>query len=141
MPYRTVEHTADVGLEIESESAQALFAEAAEAFRALTAGATEGAPVAHHHEMTLTAPDLAGLLVVWLNELLFLWDARGHAVRQIAALTITTAPTPRLEAVVALDFVPAGAGLGDDIKGVTYHDLRLERRADGVFFARILFDV
>ena len=77
MAWRPLEHTADVGLEVEAASLDALFADAA---AGLCDTITDRARVEprRHRVTRLAAPALDLLLVEWLDELLFRLDAHGE---------------------------------------------------------------
>ena len=142
----SLEHTADVGIEVHAPSLPALFDRAAHGALALVAGADEAggaepAPEARaadgevEERLVLEADDVAGLLALWLRELLFHHEVRRQAYR---SATFERLDATRLDAVVRLgrDHRPAVR----EIKGVTYHGLVAEPR-DGGWFARVIFDV
>ncbi len=70
MPYTLHEHTADVRLEITSESFSGLFSESVRAMNAVEG--PEPSPEAVLRPFSVDAPDRVGLLVDFLNELLSL---------------------------------------------------------------------
>ncbi len=89
LPWRELEHTADVGLEVRAETLEDLVAESARAFYALLFGAEARSDAS----VAVRAPDVASvavrrievealdaveLFVSWLNELLFLLEVRGE---------------------------------------------------------------
>lgn len=71
--HELIEHTADVGLRVWAPNLEELFAEAAVALIA-TMGAAEGDPVTQRVEVEST--DVEGLLVDWLSEVLYLFEAK-----------------------------------------------------------------
>jgi SHS2 domain-containing protein len=135
--HRVFDHTADVGLEMWGESAPALFKEAAKALFSLiveqhSAGAVK--QVAIH----LGADNQAELFLVWLKELLFLFDTK-HLVFyrfEIEKLTAT-----QLKAHVfgeALD--PSKHRLGREVKAVTRHGFEFKASKKGCV-ARVILDI
>ena len=137
MTVRTFDHTADIGLEVEAASLPALFAEAARGLRDQIVAAEDVVAEGPAVELRVTASDLAGLLVAWLGELLFRWDAREELFASFPALSIEN---DELVAQAELARLRAGAELLADIKAVTYHALSLETRGDG-WFARVVLDI
>jgi SHS2 domain-containing protein len=71
LEFRTVEHTADIGIEVEADSLEELFeGVAAGMFSIVVDPGTVEADISR--EITLEAADLGELMFTWLNELLFL---------------------------------------------------------------------
>jgi SHS2 domain-containing protein len=125
------EHTSELELWIEAESAEDVFTEALGAVAELMEGGSGGA--AARHEIAVSAPDRATLLAEWLNELVFLAETQGFVPGSIEAISIGDR---ELEARVAGD---RGAPR-PLVKAVTYHRLKLEKH-NGTWRARVIFDV
>ncbi len=132
-PFREIEHTADWALEVWAPTLAQLFVEAARGMQSL-AGAQAGSGDARELRLVLSALDAEGLLVAWLQELLFYTEADGLVFDafEIEALTET-----RLLARVSGR--PAGR-LDKAIKAVTYHNLAIRPTLDG-FRVTLVFDV
>ena len=137
MPYRTIDHTADIGVAVQADSVETLFAEAARALSELIFGqraftATETVTVA------VEGSDWPDLMINWLRELLFLWNGKHLIVgpvriRQIAPFS--------LEAAVRVDQSPCDPhDILSDIKAVTYHAIKVGKTASG-WQARVIFDI
>jgi SHS2 domain-containing protein len=132
MPYEEIEHTADWAFRVRGASREQLFAEAAEALYAMgdiRTGELEGSKILH-----LRAGDPEGLLILWLNELLFLLDQERLALREIRIERLTDT---ELQASGRLAAVRA---LGEDIKAATYSGLRIAE-SDGEWSTEIVLDV
>ena len=115
--YRWVEHTAELGLELEAGSDEQLFADALAAFAELVEGGARGEPARHRVE--LEGRTRADLLVAWLEELLFLADAEAFVPERVEELELGERT---LRAAVA-----GRAGSPRPlVKAVTYHDLQFE---------------
>lgn len=138
-----IDHTADVGIEIEAGSRAELFDRAARGTVALLEG-REGAPpdtpaeedrAAGRRRLELRAdgPDL--LLVRWLREILYVYEVEGLAYREA---TFETLEDDGLRADVRLR--PRSEAPELELKGVTYHGLEVGRRG-GEWYARVIFDV
>lgn len=136
-PYRDLEHTADVGVEVEGGSAAEALARLVLAETALLAG---GAAVEPEREerLSVRGGDLVAIAVTVLRELLF-----RFATERVLAATcdvVTLDPRAGVELVVGLGrFDAERHAEGHDLKAVTWHGARLEPR-DGRWVGRILFD-
>lgn len=148
--WRTIEHTADLAVELEASSPEELFLAAADALigvlrgeEAASAGpeadsASAEQPVSEWRALSLEASDREALLVDWLRELLYLTtmtEPLFFAKGEIHALSET-----RIEARAAFTGATGLESVERELKGVTYHDLQLRRRGDS-WYARIVFDV
>lgn len=150
---REVEHTADLGIEVEADSLEALFGRAAAGMMALVRDegpGTAGAPAADADaidsggraiELEVAGEDVSGLLVRWLRELLYLQEVDGFVYggadfEQLDASSLRAWVRPQ----------PAPAPQIRELKGVTYHGLEVERTRDveGTargWRARVIFDI
>ena len=137
MAYRTFEHTADIGLAIEADDLPSLFSEAARAFRELSVADGDLVPQERWEALEASASDREGLLVAWLEELLFLWDARGEMIVELRDLEVDER---RATARGRVARATPDAALDTVVKAVTYHGLRVEPRAGG-WQARVVLDV
>jgi SHS2 domain-containing protein len=139
--YRLVDHTGDVAVDVEAATLDALFEEAAVAFADIVCDAATLRPGALE-PLALSAPTPDLLLVAWLDELLFQFDARDRLVAASRVrITGDDAGGYRLEGAVAFDaFDPARHAIKVLIKAVTYHALAVEPCAGG-WRARVVFDV
>ncbi|MDQ3943487.1 MAG: archease [Actinomycetota bacterium] len=136
---RMLDHTADVGFEIEAPTLEALFDEAR---RALLMTMFECPPERGEEErpVRLPAPDLETLLVRWINELVYLVQSDGF-VPVRADIRISGEEGLSLEALLAgapLDL--EGYGWQGEIKSATFHGLDVVRRSEG-WHARVILDV
>ena len=141
MSYRFTSHTADVAVELRAASREALFAEALVAF---TDTITDPAAVApeEEHELAVEADDLPGLMVEWLGELVYRFDVDGLLFRE-AEVRIEEAPAGRFRLAARARGEPYDGDrhpLEVQVKGVTYHELRVEE-ADGGWVGRVVFDI
>lgn len=137
---KPMDHTADVGLEIEAHDLPELFRRGA---RGLSWLILEERPDAadEEREVRVSAPDLAGLFRQWLRELLFWHESDGYSVSGIEIRSLEAGEDDG-EAVLDAG-VRGGLDPGTpvrEIKGVTLHGLAVERR-NGGWYARVIFDV
>ena len=131
------EHTADLGLRIWSPSLDALFAEAGEClFAAIVEDLADVRPeIAQAFEIAGTDRDY--LLFDWLRELLYRFDA-DHMVYSRFDVRVrddgltATARGERLD--------PERHVLNHEVKAITYHNLKVEKTADG-WLAEVIVDI
>jgi len=149
VPYEEVPHRADWALRARGRTLAGLFVNAARGMYALMAEQLPAeAPLALTVEVEAASAE--GLLVAWLNELLYHTEREGAVFTRFrveelavpgtdeAGGRAASAAPARLRARVGGD--RAGAGLRKYVKAATYHDLAIERR-DGLYEAQVVFDV
>jgi SHS2 domain-containing protein len=136
-PYRLIEHTADLGMEIRGKDPVDLFEKAAWSFFDIMIRSRN----ADHHEeriISLQAPDQEALLVAWLGELLYLFETGPLVLDQFIIQSLT--PTS-LQALVRGDPLdPRKHHLRLAVKAVTYHQLRIWEE-QGIWKAKVFFDL
>lgn len=115
--YRFVPHTAELELELESETAEGVFQDALHAFAELL-GTADGEEL--ERQVSVDATDRALLLAGWLDELLFLAETEG-LVPERAELELEDS---RLRA----DVHGRRGAPRPLVKAVTLHRLDLRRR-------------
>jgi SHS2 domain-containing protein len=132
-------HTADVGARVSGRTLRQLFEHAALALLDL-AGDRAAVRPRRRVAIAVEGASLEDLLVRWLSEILFLQETRGFRVH-----------AGRVDRLDQRRLRLAGAALGEpfdagrhrpwrEVKAVTYHLLRLVRRA-GRWSVPIIFDV
>jgi SHS2 domain-containing protein len=141
--WSTIEHTADLGMEIEADSLERLFEAGAHGLAGVLVGSEAGTlarderAVETWRHLTLEAPDREALLVDWLRELLHIQEAEGLL---LAAAEMVELLDTKLVARAGFTRPRAPDGVERELKGVTYHDLEVSRRAGG-WYARVIFDL
>ncbi|GAB4529566.1 MAG: hypothetical protein Fur0018_16270 [Anaerolineales bacterium] len=134
--YREIEHTADWALEVWAPDIASLLRTAAAGMYALAGARAADAPHITRQVM-LTAPDAEGLLVVFLEELLYL-AAEEHWIFEPLDVQVDIRPDD-LHLVARLHGAPLAA-LKKEIKAVTWHNLCVRRSARGLE-TTLVFDV
>jgi SHS2 domain-containing protein len=129
--YRFIDHTAELGLELEAESEEEIFAEALSALAELIACGGEGD--AAPHEIELTAPDRAVLLADWLEELVFLAETEGFVPSRIQRLDLG-------ERTLRARVEGRTGSPRHLVKAVTHHGLEFAATSSG-FRAKLVLDV
>jgi SHS2 domain-containing protein len=139
--FHTIEHTADIGVEVEAAGVSELFEGAATAMFSLMADIS-GVRRTERRNISLAASDHVELMFRWLNELLYISDA-DEMLFSGFSVTVQTVP----DGGVALEADVSGEPMdderhvpGEEIKAATYHELAVSSR-DGLWSARIIFDV
>jgi len=89
-------------------------------------------------EIKAEGASLEGLLVSWLNELIFHFDAYGFIGRDIHIHKLSN--TLIMSTIDGEDFVPERHSRGLLIKAATYHKLKIERKEDH-WEADVIFDI
>lgn len=140
MTYRFIEHTADVGVEIEANTYEGVLSEG---LLALTDILTEVEKVSLELEMPvdLIAPSREDLLVEWLNELVYLFDSESVLLRRSAVRVGKQGDDWRLRATVGGErYDPGLHRIKTLVKAVTYHQLAVRSSTSG-WQARVVFDI
>jgi SHS2 domain-containing protein len=130
--HREVEHTADWELEVWAEDLGGLLAEAARGMYALM-GVETSQDDRRHVRLELAADDPEGLLVSFLNELLYLLDSKNLAFDGFLVTVVDGRLDGRLEGGPV-------TVRGKEIKAVTFHQMAV-RTTGGGLETRIVFDV
>ena len=136
-PFRILEHTADIGFEAFGATREEVFANAGRALIFLMTDldrlhADDGLGVRLH------ANDLPGLMVNWLSEILYLYDAEGWLFCDFAI----DALSERSLSARALGerYDPGKHQIKLLVKAITYHQLAVERTGDG-WRAQVYVDI
>jgi len=125
--YELVDHTADIGVRLWGPTAEEVFEQAALALFSLVcdpleAGELESVDV----ELEAEAMDL--LLAAWLNELLYVFEARKLVLTQFDILELGERSLSARVSGEPLD--TSRHILCGGVKAATLHELSLERRGD-----------
>ncbi|MBI5582339.1 MAG: archease [Deltaproteobacteria bacterium] len=136
-PYRLIDHTGDLGLEVRGADLPGLFSNAALAFTDILV-AVETIRADQPQTIRVEAPDREALLAAWLGELLYLFDARRllfgrFEISELTDQTLTARAWGE-------PFDPDRHGFKHDVKAVTYHQLQIRETAKG-WRARVILDI
>ena len=132
-----VEHTADAGIIAYGADMREAFSNAAYGMFCLMADLEQvGEKTSRHVEVE--AGDREGLVVTWLNELLYLFDVERVIFRRFDILELTGT---RLEAdAYGEEADPSRHRLKSGVKAATYHMLKASE-GGGRCSIRVIFDV
>jgi SHS2 domain-containing protein len=131
MPYRWVEHTGELEVEIVAPDEESVFTEGFEAMRELLATEAHGEAVSRKVE--LAGRDRAALLADWLAELAILAETEGLVPERVSDFQLGDGGLRA--SVSGREGAPAHL-----VKGATYHRLAFEP-SDRGWFARVVLDV
>jgi SHS2 domain-containing protein len=132
----TLDISGDIGLRIQGNNPQELFENAAGCMSELITD-TARIPATERKKITLTAESYENLLVLWLNELIFLFDAYGF---------IGTSFTLHMENTALRADISGGtmdARVHESrllLKAATYHGLAV-KRSHLEWEATVIFDI
>ena len=134
--YKTIDHTADIGIEVVSGNLPDLFRKTALALFDLLVG-LDSIDLREQVTITVEAANLEELMVSWLGELLYLFDTDGWLFRDFQLELENTKITAKATGEV---FNPQKHQVQYYIKAVTYHMLEITRKEDR-WLARVIFDI
>jgi SHS2 domain-containing protein len=135
--FEIVGTTADLAISATAGSLEGLFATAASGLFSLLADPESIRPVAKR-TVTAEAGDLVGLLIAFLNELLFLHESEDWLM---ASATITALSSLRVEAVIAGEPIDRRRHhIQHHVKAVTYHRANVHQTDRG-WEATVIVDV
>ncbi|MEN9978913.1 MAG: archease [candidate division WOR-3 bacterium] len=139
LPYRLLDHTADLKVEIYGQELKELFCNAAfmifDVMLDLKQVREQG-----NYEISLQSADLPELFLDWLRELLFLFSTRSFVTRRVEISALQSEPALLKAVVYGESYDPDRHGLKIEIKTPTYHQYQIERMQEG-YRATVIFDV
>ena len=146
MGFRLVDHTADLAIEAEAPTREAVLGQAALGLTAVLTGRPRAHDLARPERevsFRVDAPDEAALVVAFLSELLWLHESEdllwlGGGV-EIAELPDGGLRLSAHGNAVVHD--PVKHGRGVEVKAVTYHGLRFGREPSGAWGLWVLLDI
>ena len=135
--FEQIDISGDAGIKAFGSDLSELFANAAGGMYSLIAD--PGSVISQKSiQIKAEGASLEGLLVSWLNELIFHFDTYGFIGREIHIHELND--TLLRATVTGEDFVPERHGMGLLIKAATYHKLKIERKEDH-WEADVIFDI
>ena len=135
--FEVIAHTADIGIMAYGTDLKKAFANAA---RGLFSLITELDTVAvkEHRNVQVTAPDREALLVNWLNELIYLFEAKEMLFYRFDITSLTDTELRATGYGEKIDL--ARHTLKIQVKATTYHMLKIEQTGSN-WKAQVIFDV
>ena len=137
-PYQPFDHTADIGVLIRGDSLEQLFENGAFAFTDTLVGVDRVRPAAEQ-TLEIAAGDLEELMVNWLSELLYLFEAEKQLFGEFRVAELT--PERLVVNVRGEPYDEERHPVATDLKAVTYHGLKVLQNDRGQWEATVIFDV
>jgi protein archease len=135
--FEIMDHTADVGIIAYGMNIEELFSNAALALFSLITE-LESIQEKLHLNVKVGSDERDSLLVEWLNELIYFFDAKHVLFNRFDIESLTE---NELKATCyGEDFDPLKHRIKRGIKAATYHMLRLDKNNDG-FKAQVILDI
>jgi SHS2 domain-containing protein len=122
--YKIIDHEADVGFEIYGKTLEDLYKNAAEALFSLIVEPGERRP---EKGKRFDLTDDQGLLIVFLNELLYLWDMEGFIPKD---LSLKIESNKLTGTIIGGIYNPSRDTIKREVKAVTYHNFSIEEKND-----------
>jgi SHS2 domain-containing protein len=135
--YELFEHTADLGLRVRAADLNTLFAEAAECLFSAVLEDISSVKPQTAVTIELTGTDREFLLFDWLRELLMRCD-EDHVVFGRFEVGVRNDGLTGTAWGEPLD--PSRHLLAHEVKAITYHELKVEKTADG-WLAEVIVDI
>lgn len=135
--FKTIEHTADIGIRAWGRTTAELFENAASGMFNIICDTATVEP-AESYAVEVEAEDLETLLVEWLNELLYLSESGELLFSSFKVLSMGETVIKGSAFGEPLD--RDRHKLGTEIKAVTYHMLKVEQE-DDMWVGTVIFDV
>jgi SHS2 domain-containing protein len=134
--FEIIDHTADVGIIAHGADMNQAFANAAKALFSLITELDDVEEVMYR-DLELTAPDQESLLVEWLNELIYLFDAENIIFRRFDITQLSQTHLQARSYGQKVDSTQHKLKMG--VKAATYHMLKVDKSNGGR--VQVLFDV
>jgi SHS2 domain-containing protein len=125
MTYRYLEHTADIGVEVEAESLAQAFSEAGTALFGIMTDTGPFRPV-ESIQVRATGDDLQSLLYSYLEELIYIFDTRGLVIVKVDVLKLETGPFSIEAEAWGEEFDAEKHESRAGVKAITYHRMAVE---------------
>ena len=134
--FEIIDHTADIGIVAYGADMSQAFANAARALFSLITELNDVTEVLHR-DVKLTAPDEEGLLVEWLNELIYLFDTENIIFKRFDIIKLNHTQLKARSYGEKVD--KSKHKLKTGVKAATYHMLKVDR--GDVCQVQVLFDI
>ncbi|MDY6865051.1 MAG: archease [Halobacteriota archaeon] len=133
---RYIEHTSDVGFEVEEETLEKLFSSSALAMYGFMIDPFEIESILSR-DVDIQSEDLESLMFDWMDELIFLFESEKIVFNKFDLIIEDFHMIGRCEGGV---FDPLRHETGIVVKAVTYHMMEVKKR-NGIWNTRVVLDV
>ena len=137
--FRYLEHVADAKFEAFGASYEELFENCAYALENLVVDTTtvESSVI---KKINVASNDVSSLLYDFLEELIFLIDAEQFLISKVSIVELDLEENTLLAKVFGEKIDPERHSLNNNVKAVTYNDMKIEESSDG-FRAIVVIDL
>ena len=136
-PFEEFEHGADIGLRVRGRTIEELFENAGRGMIELMLDPARVEPRAER-QIAASGEDAEMMLVAWLSEILYAFDADGFAP---AAAAVSSVSEGEVRGVLRGEaFEERRHDVRNVVKAVTYHNLKVEEKG-GRYRVDVVFDV
>src|SRR5262245_12082440 len=135
--FETFDHTADLGLRMQSDTLEGLFVEAGRALFSTIVEDLTTVRASDRTAISIVGADREYLLFDWLKELLYRFDAEHQLFSRFDVRTDAQGLTAEVWGET-LDM--ERHVLSHEVKAITYHGLKVERSGEG-WFAEVIVDI
>jgi len=132
--YKILPHIADVKIQAFGKTKKELFSNALKGMIAVLRPEIQETDK-RQRKIGVASADLNSLLADFLSETLYLIQTNKEVYDEVKFANFSDT---KLEGELSGKSV---ARFGEDIKGVTYHDLKVKKNEDGIWEATVLFDI
>jgi SHS2 domain-containing protein len=136
-PFEILEHPSDLGIEAHGKSMDELFRNMALGLMSVIAGKSK-IQTSEHREVFIPAIDRENLLVRWLTEILYLYEANKFLTADVRFESLSD--TSLKATVLGERYDVLKHTLKLDVKAITYHQLKIYEK-DGRWIGRIFVDI
>jgi len=133
--YEVLEHPADLKIKVFGRTKEELFLNALFGMQDCLRPESKKSEEKTGRKIKTKSPDLPTLLVDFLSEILYLSQVNKEIYNEVKFLKFSDT---EIEAQI---FGQKVERFNEDIKAVTYHQLDIYQRKDGIWEAIILFDI
>ncbi len=135
--FKVLDHTADLRIKVRGKDMKGLFEQAALAMMQVMISSKPGGEV-NRMKLSLDAEDPAELMVLWLGEILYLFEGEKKVVIGLEIESISPADLNATLETVSFD--PNCHEVVCEIKAVTYHQIEVVDKGN-CWEAKIIFDL
>jgi SHS2 domain-containing protein len=135
--YEIFEHTADVGIRARAGSLDELFADAARGLFSMMVTNLDNVRTVEEATFQLRSDNIEELFHDWLAELLYTFYARRLV---LADFDVRVSDTSLSAMARGEPIDPSRHEIGDEVKAITWHALKVERAGDR-WLAEVIVDV
>ena len=135
--FEIIDHTADIGIIAYGTDVEELFSNAALALFSLITE-LESIEEKSHLNLKVSSEDRDSLLVEWLNELIYFFDAKHILCNRFYIESLTH--TELKATCYGEGFDPMRHKIKRGVKAATYHMLKLDKNSNG-YKAQIILDI